>query len=307
MATLQQTYQKKTDKEHVLDNPDTYIGSVELVQNKDWIMNDDASKIYPMVHNYIPGLYKLFDECIVNARDHVIRCQDKKYPVTYIHVSIDDECVISVVNDGAGIDVIEHPDYKVYIPELIFAHLRTSTNYDKSKKKIVGGKNGFGVKLVFIWSEWGMIETVDQERKLKYSQRVYNNLDCIDKPSITKCSKKPYTKITFKPDYKRLGIPGLTTDMKALFYRRIHDIAAITPKKIKVKMNDSLVDIKDFQQYVSLYIGPKTDTPRVFISTSNFLCSGGKALCEQSNLSQVLHDTPIGISVDLSLRLTFSV
>ena len=269
MATLQQTYQKKTDKEHVLDNPDTYIGSVELVQNKDWIMNDDASKIYPTVHNYIPGLYKLFDECIVNARDHVIRCQDKKYPVTYIHVSIDDEGVISVVNDGAGIDVIEHPEYKVYIPELIFAHLRTSTNYDKTKKKIVGGKNGFGVKLVFIWSEWGMIETVDQERKLKYSQRVYNNLDCIDKPSITKCSKKPYTKITFKPDYKRLGIPGLTSDMKALFYRRIHDIAAITPKKIKVKMNDSLVDIKDFQQYVSLYIGPKTDTPRVYEKISD--------------------------------------
>ena len=269
MATLEETYQKKTDKEHVLDNPDTYIGSVELVQNKDWIINGDASKIHPTVHNYIPGLYKLFDECIVNARDHVIRCQDKKFPVTYINVSIDDEGVISVVNDGAGIDVIEHPEYKVYIPELIFAHLRTSTNYDKTKKKIVGGKNGFGVKLVFIWSEWGMIETVDQDRKLKYTQRFYNNLDCIDKPSITKCSKKPYTKITFKPDYKRLGIPGLTSDMKALFYRRIHDIAAITPKKIKVKMNDSLVDIKDFQQYVSLYIGPKTDTPRVYEKISD--------------------------------------
>src|SRR6056300_1997164 len=49
------------------------------------------------------------------------------------------------------------------------------------------------------------------------------------------------------------------------------------------------------------------DTPLVFISTSNFLCNGGKALCEQSSLSHVLHDTPIGISVDLSLIFIFSV
>jgi DNA gyrase/topoisomerase IV subunit B len=45
--------------------------------------------------------------------------------------------------------------------EMIFGHLRTSTNYDENKKeKIVGGKNGFGFKLVLIWSTWGSIETV---------------------------------------------------------------------------------------------------------------------------------------------------
>ena len=29
--SLNQQYQKKSDKEHILDNPDTYIGSVENV------------------------------------------------------------------------------------------------------------------------------------------------------------------------------------------------------------------------------------------------------------------------------------
>ena len=43
------------------------------------------------------------------------------------------------------------------------------------------------------------------------------------------------------------------------------------------------------------------------MSTSNFLCNGGKALCEQSNLSHVLQETPIGISVDLSFIFKFSV
>ena len=51
-------------------------------------------------------------------------------------------------NDGNGIDIAQHPEYKIWIPELIFGHLRTSTNYDKTEKKIIGGKNGFGFKLV---------------------------------------------------------------------------------------------------------------------------------------------------------------
>lgn len=264
MSSLQEKYQKKTDKEHVLDNPDTYIGSIELVQNKDWVYNTENQFINLTSHEYIPGLYKLFDECLVNARDHVIRCQTKENPVTYIHISIDDDGIITVTNDGAGIDIVEHPEYKMYIPEMIFGHLRTSTNYDKAEKKIVGGKNGFGVKLVFIWSEWGTIETVDQTRKLKYEQQFYNNLDTIGKPKITKCSKKPYTTIRFKPDYKRLGIPGLSCEMKALLYRRVYDMAAVTPKKIKVKLNDSIVTVKDFQQYVSLYIGTNAEKSRVY-------------------------------------------
>ena len=74
---------------------------------------------------------------------------------------------------------------------MIFGHLRTSTNYDKNEKKIVGGKNGFGFKLVLIWSEWGMVETVDETRGLKYTQKFLNNLDVIEKPTIVKSKIKP--------------------------------------------------------------------------------------------------------------------
>ena len=56
-----------------------------------------------------------------------------------------------MTNDGNGIDIEKHPEYDIWIPEMIFGHMRTSTNYDKSEKKIVGGKNGFGFKLVLIW------------------------------------------------------------------------------------------------------------------------------------------------------------
>jgi DNA topoisomerase-2 len=172
-------------------------------------------------------------------------------PVSYIDISIDDTGLISMTNDGNGIDVAQHPEYKIWIPELIFGHLRTSTNYDKSEKKIVGGKNGFGFKLVLIWSSYGMIETVDHIRGLKYVQEFKENLNIICPPTITKCKSKPYTKITFKPDYSRLGISGLTEDMMNLLKRRVYDIGAVTDKNIKVKYNSHLVPVKNFIQYIT--------------------------------------------------------
>ena len=261
--TISKKYQKKSDREHILDNPDTYIGSVELIESNEFILNDDKSNIVKKNILYNPGLYKLFDEGIVNCRDHVIRMQqqinegkENVLPVSYIDISINDEGVITMINDGNGIDVTEHPEYKIWIPELIFGHLRTSTNYNKEEKKIIGGKNGFGFKLVLIWSTWGKIETIDHTRGLKYVQEFKNNLSVIEKPTITKCKNKPYTKIQFKPDFNRLQLKnGITKDIHNLLLRRIYDIAAVTDKNIKVKLNSEIIPIKTFQQYVKKIVG----------------------------------------------------
>ena len=138
---------------------------------------------------------------------------------------------------------------------MIFGHLRTGTNYDKSEKKIVGGKNGFGVKLIYIWSTMGTLETIDHKRGLKYTQTFSNNLDVIGEPVITKTKAKPYTKITFKPDYPRFGLPTISEDIIMLFKKRVYDIAAITEKSVKVSWNGSPVPVKDFNDYTNLYIG----------------------------------------------------
>ena len=275
--TLYFDVQQKTDKQHILDNPDTYIGSVETVDSNMWIMNEASDKIIEKNISYIPGLFKLFDEGIVNCRDHVVRMQskieqnvDNSLPVTYIDVAIQEDGTIVMINDGNGIDVVQHPEYKTWVPELIFGHLRTSTNYNKEEKKIVGGKNGFGFKLVLIWSTYGQIETVDHIRGLKYTQEFKDNLDTICPPKITKASKaKPYTKITFKPDYQRLGINGLTPDLIALLKKRVYDISAITDKTIKVKYNSSIITTKNFEQYINLYIGEKSVAPRVYEEANN--------------------------------------
>tara|TARA_Y100000389_G_scaffold204951_1_gene261172 strand:+ start:20579 stop:24004 length:3426 start_codon:yes stop_codon:yes gene_type:complete len=271
---LKKKYQKKSDKQHVLDNPDTYIGSIENIVNNSYIYDNNTNRIIQKNIEFIPGLYKLFDEAIVNSRDHVVRMNNssefndngiKNHNVTNINISIDND-IISVHNDGNGIDVCIHPEYNIHIPELIFANLRTSTNYDKDEKKIVGGKNGFGIKLVFIWSTWAKIETVDHTRELKYVQEFENNLDVIHKPKITKCKSKPYTKISFKPDFKRLKIDNLSDDFKNLLLRRIYDIAGITTSNIKVKYNNEVINIKNFNNYIDLYIGNKEEFQRIYES-----------------------------------------
>ena len=266
-------YQKMSDKEHILKKPDTYIGPIEMTEAETFVYDSATSSIVHRTIHYIPGLYKLFDEGAVNSRDHFVRqeqaIRDAKpnaLPVTCIEFEISDDGTISITNDGNGIDVAQHPEHKLWIPEMIFGHLRTSTNYDENKKeKIVGGKNGFGFKLVLIWSSWGRVETVDHIRGLKYIQEFKNNLDEICPPKIAKCTtSKPYTKVSFRPDYARFGIEGLTPDMRALFEKRIYDIAAITDKSVKVKYNGALIPVKHFQQYIDLYIGAKGETKRIY-------------------------------------------
>jgi DNA topoisomerase-2 len=268
--------QMKTDKQHILELPDTYIGSIEKSDDDLWIMNEDGDKIVQKNISYIPGLFKLFDEGIVNCRDHAIRMQQKindqipnSLPVTQIEIEILPDDSIMMTNNGNGIDVAKHHEYDLWIPEMIFGHLRTSTNYNKNEKKITGGKNGFGVKLLLIWSSYGRIETVDHIRGLKYIQEFQNNLDIISPPRISKFSGKPYTKITFKPDYQRLGIEGLTPDVINLLKKRTHDISAVTDKSVKVKYNNNVIQIKNFEQYIDMYIGDKNACKRVYESDEN--------------------------------------
>ena len=277
---LAKKYQSMTAQEHVFNKPDTYIGATEEDRVKCWVKTDEDKFEFKNI-NWVPGLYKCFDEALVNARDHAIRMElskeKKKHLVKNIKVLCDDDGVITIRNDGNGIDIAKHPKDKIWIPEMIFMHLRTSTNYDDEEKKLVGGKNGFGIKLVFIFAKYGVIETVDHIRKLKYTQRVENNLTVIHPPTIVKYTGKPYTQVKWLPDYKRFGLKnGLSDGMRELITRRVYDIAGVTNKSLNVSYQNELINIKGFEQYVNYYIGDSEkvlqegDRWKVAITTSPF-------------------------------------
>ena len=134
-----------------------------------WIIDDKDPNSPKMIQKnitFVPGLFKIFDEIIVNAADNIQR--DIK-GVTQIKVTIDqDKGTIKVWNNGKGVPVTMHKKENVYVPELIFGHLLTSSNYDDSIKKVTGGRNGYGAKLANVFSKKFEIECADVQLKKLY-------------------------------------------------------------------------------------------------------------------------------------------
>lgn len=68
--TIEGIYQKKSQLEHILLRPDTYIGSVEPITEMMWIFDKEKDMMIQKDIRYVPGLYKIFDEILVNAADN---------------------------------------------------------------------------------------------------------------------------------------------------------------------------------------------------------------------------------------------
>ena len=190
MTDLSTAYQRKTHREHILSLPDTYVGSIETANEEVFLHEGEKFVSSNIAVN--PGFYKLIDELLVNAHDHAIRLRSKSSvdPVKKINVLCTPEG-FTIENDGEPIDVAEHPEHKVWIPQMIFGELLTSTNYNKDEKKLVGGKNGYGVKLVNIFAKEMKVIVHDKARKLLYEQTFEDNMTKIGKPSVTTPKKKP--------------------------------------------------------------------------------------------------------------------
>ena len=143
-------YKKHTHHQHILELPDTYVGSTKTNEEVRWIYDGTTNKMVYKRILYNPGLYKIFDEIVVNARDEFVRSTMTAgmTPIKKIDISVvsqNGDTIISVENDGDGIPIEANAE-GVMIPEMIFGQLLTSSNYDKGEEKIVGGKNGYGGK-----------------------------------------------------------------------------------------------------------------------------------------------------------------
>ena len=131
-----ESVQKLTHIEHILKRPDSYVGPVELGTEPYWTLNDE--KFEKTNLKYSPALLKIFDEILVNAVD-----RNSMHPkhVTSISVAIDKVSgSVTIENNGpiGGVGVRMHEKEGIWNPELTFGHLLTSTNYDDSKKRVVG-------------------------------------------------------------------------------------------------------------------------------------------------------------------------
>ena len=259
--SMTSTIKKLTQREHILQLPDTYIGSREPQTEWRWVYTAGVMEWREVQMN--PGLFKIFDEIIVNALDHVTRQKETSNKVTHIRVTIAPDH-FSVYNDGDGIPISVHPEYKVMIPELIFGQLLTSSNYDEMEEKTVGGKNGYGAKLTNIYSTRFVVATCDG--KLTYTQTFTDNMSVIGAPVMKKATgSKLFTEITSYPDLKRFYPTAsesvIPVDMQAVMLTRVIDAAALCATagvtvSFRTLPEDpyTKVPISSFEKYVRLFI-----------------------------------------------------
>jgi DNA topoisomerase-2 len=236
-------YKKLTHVEHILKRPDSYVGSVVPEIEQHWILEGETFCQKPIIVS--PGLLKIFDEILVNALD-----QATVHPRDVKKISAELGDTITIENNGPSIPIERHAETGVWVPELIFGHLLTSSNYDDDQERVVGGRNGYGAKLTNVFSKKFQL-TIENAGEI-YTQVWENNMSICHPPIIKeKKSAKGLVRISFQPDWERFG----TTfeKMKPVLEKRILDAAAWTTAKV------NNLPIKTFEDYVRMY----TDLPLV--------------------------------------------
>jgi DNA topoisomerase-2 len=140
---------------------------------------------------------------------------------------------------------------QIYVPEMIFGHLLTGSNYDDDEQKTTGGRNGYGAKLCNIFSTEFTVETQDSKNGKRYKQTWTNNMGKMGNAKISTSKSADFTRVTFTPDYARFKMSGIDDDFEALVKRRVYDMAG-TIKGVKVFLNGTQIKL-DFKKYIEMY------------------------------------------------------
>ena len=266
---MSESIQKLTHVEHILKRPDSYVGPVSRVSEPYWIHENGTFEKKMVV--YSPALLKIFDEILVNAID-----RNSMYPknVTSLSVSIDKTSgEITIENNGplGGIAIKMHEKEDIWNPELTFGHLLTSTNYDDTQERVVGGRNGYGAKLTNVYSTKFSIKIKDGENKSVYTQEWSDNMKKCRPPKIKKYAGTTSSVcVSFIPDWARFGMTEMDDSIYKIFEKRVHDANICTSQNCKVKFQDELLPKCAFNAYAKMYT--KSDEMCTFTSERWSVC-----------------------------------
>jgi len=240
------SYERLTHVEHILKRPDTYVGSLPPEPNQYWVRDGDG-----FTHSQLsvsPGLVKIFDEILVNAIDQWSMHPKK---VTEISVKMSKDSIL-VQNCGVAIPIKKHATEKMWIPELIFGHLLTSSNYNDDEQRVTGGRNGYGAKLANVFSKKFWIEISDGKKI--YKQKWSENMSKVDPPEISNENSSVHVTIGFTPDWPRFGMSGPTAEFMNLVEKRTWD-AAMWCAKAKVSFNGKVLKVASLEEYAKMHEG----------------------------------------------------
>ena len=271
---VNEIYKTLSDIDHTLLRPASFLGSVVSEKSNQYILEDGKFVLKEVLYN--PGFHKLFDEIISNSVDESKRPNTK---LNTIKVEIDKTKGTISVFDNGGIPVEIHKDTKMYVTQMIFGNLRSSSNYNDDEDRSWVGVNGLGSKISNIFSTSFVVETADGKKK--FEMEWTNNMKKHSKEKITSTSKH-FTRITYTPELSRFGMKEISDDDIKIMEKRVYEIAGCNPK-LSIYFQGKKIMINSFKDYCNMYLDE--NNPLIYIENKDWQV--GVALSTTGNFQHV--------------------
>lgn len=244
MTMRANTVKELSERDHVLKRSGVYLGDTTPGKHERWVF-ETPEKISKQQIDMVPGLIKLFDEIISNSIDEALRTDFAFANMIQVHVNSSGK--ISVEDNGRGIPIESSAGETKTGAEKAFTHMRAGGNFDDEDFVSIG-TNGMGSTLVNIWSKDFVAVTDDGSKRMN----LHSDNNMFETEVKISNSKKNGTKVSFTPDYERLGLEqGLDNIHRDLIKKRVADLAVCYPQ-IKFFHDGKLVRTKNFKTYLDL-------------------------------------------------------
>lgn len=282
-------FQSKTLEDHILDIPDTYVGSTDLRMKKEWIFDFTTQKMKQVDMDLPEAVKRVTLEIIANAGDHSYFAVTEGMNPGKIEFSWDDDGYLVVKNGGPAFPVEAHdsstPDNLVYMPSIVFSKPLTSSNYDTSKDRVGCGRNGYGSKLTNSFSTHFVVQIGDSGRTdnsgkpisgQEYIGEWKDNMKTLVNSSSTPGFRfsesqqkwvpittgaytgNPYVSVSWKLDFKRMNMKHgkYSEDELGLFARYMLEFSLTCG--VPVSINGVDYDYRSIRKFAGLFYDEET-------------------------------------------------
>ncbi|MHB8806838.1 MAG: DNA topoisomerase (ATP-hydrolyzing) subunit B [Anaerolineaceae bacterium] len=182
----------------------------------------------------IKALHHLVYEVVDNSIDEALAgvCNQ-------ILITINKDSSVTVIDNGRGIPVEEHPTKKVSALEVVMTILHAGGKFGGTSYKVSGGLHGVGVSAVNALSEWCEVR-VKRDGKV-YFQRYERGIPMEPVKVIGKCNpEETGTTTTFRFDEQIFG--GEINYRFETLAQRFREMAFVT-KQVEIRLVDNRLEI----------------------------------------------------------------
>jgi DNA gyrase subunit B len=228
------------------------------------------------------GLHHLIFEVLDNSVDEAIGGFADE-----IEVTLFEDNSVMVFDNGRGIPIDEHPEFKKPALEVIMEHLHAGGKFDSKSYKISGGLHGVGLSVVNALTEWMEVEVCRDG--LCYKQKFSKGKKATEAETLPVKTEKSYTKITFYPDNSIFEFdPEEHIYSAHTITSRMRELAFLNPHT-RFELNNKITDdveefhfeggIKEFITYLNKSKQP-LHNDIIYISDSSKDDDGADVYCD---------------------------